>query len=465
MKHAINCAGSTLFLLLISIFCSYAQSPKSVIIPLETITGTGSLPEYFAAVNLYEQRDPNYDSARHFSGIPANLKEYMIKYVDFQPEQGVYELYLRLKGRMSQENLMTAFHFYKKRIDTLQLSRTAIKHTVYIITGINANNKHVFIADANNNLNFADDKPFEFTTSLCAEKDRLKLRQQLYKQRVYFEYAANGKVYNRNYNLLLSPCGNSYKYSNANEEKLKVLTGINEYKLGFYTAGKESYEIEAFSNDISHLSYDTVHTTVRISHISSGQEISEPVAAYVGDTIYLNENKYIITGFAAMGDSLKLTFAGKGAQVYGNDSGKVAYTIRAQDIEGRPFNLTEYKGRYVLIDFWGTWCGPCISAIPDLVKLADKYKKNLQVVSLAFDTPDNMPLIKKMIQEKKMNWIHLFEDKRPSAGADKRPVIKQYRVDRFPTQILIDPTGKIILRTLGDKGTDLVDRRLAGLVQ
>ena len=465
MRHFINKVNLTAFFAIFYVICSYGQTRQDLLIPLQTVIGTGQFPQGYNQVYLYEEQNANYDSARHFTGIPTNVKEYIIKLVDFQPEQGMYESYLRWHGQMSPENLLKGLSSFKRHIDTLQLSRKPIKHAVYLISGIDVQGKRVIIVDANNNLNFGDDKVFVYDTALTINKDTLTGKPLSNNQTVYFQYARNGSVYNDSYNLLLSPYNKNFKYRKAIEERLKVMSITNEFRRGDFSIDKEKFRVEALSRDPTGISYDSLHTILRIETLDSIKRNGEKSFVLVGDTIAIHKSRYKIAGLTFMGDSVRLQYIGDGPIIYGIDSGTIAYTIQTQDIFGKPFNLSDYKGKYVLIDFWGTWCRPCVGSIPDLVKLANKYKNNLQVVSVALDAQENIPLIKTMIAEKKMNWIHLYQDDSEPTAAGKQPIISAYRVEHFPTQVLIDPNGLIVLRTTGDKGAIAVDQKLTDLIK
>jgi thiol-disulfide isomerase/thioredoxin len=105
------------------------------------------------------------------------------------------------------------------------------------------------------------------------------------------------------------------------------------------------------------------------------------------------------------------------------------------------FDLNNYKGKFVLIDFWGTWCAPCIALIPELKKLYEKYRhKNLYMVSIACED-ESVEAVKKAIKKFKMNWINIWE------SLKKGPFISDtFRINSFPTTLLINSEGKIIFR-------------------
>lgn len=124
--------------------------------------------------------------------------------------------------------------------------------------------------------------------------------------------------------------------------------------------------------------------------------------------------------------------------------------IFVTDMNGNKVKLSDYvgKGKYVLVDFWATWCGPCMREMPTLKRVYDKYKgENFEIVGVSVD--DDVEAWKKTVKAKGMDWIQLHDSDK-SAG-------RYYKVNSIPFTLLFDKSGNIINSNL--RG-DFLEREL-----
>lgn len=106
------------------------------------------------------------------------------------------------------------------------------------------------------------------------------------------------------------------------------------------------------------------------------------------------------------------------------------------DINGEPVKLSSLRGKYVVLDFWGSWCGWCIKGIPEMKRYYEKYKDKMEI--LGVDCNDTEAEWKAAVNEYQVNWKHV----RQSDDTDQ--VSDLYGVIGFPTKIVINPKGKIV---------------------
>ncbi len=117
------------------------------------------------------------------------------------------------------------------------------------------------------------------------------------------------------------------------------------------------------------------------------------------------------------------------------------------DSDNKPVKLSDYKGKYVMLDFWASWCAPCRQENPNVVKAYAKYKdKGLNILGITLDE-DRKPWLAAVAADK-LTWRHAAEFKRFEG-----PTVKEYKVEAIPSNFIIDPQGVIVAKNIA--GTQL----------
>ncbi len=112
-----------------------------------------------------------------------------------------------------------------------------------------------------------------------------------------------------------------------------------------------------------------------------------------------------------------------------------------KDLRGRTVKLSDFKGKVLLINFWATWCAPCLVEMPDLVKLQKEYEsRGLQIVGITYPPMDRKD-VKSVARKLKINYPIVFGTNKVSAA--------YYATSALPTTIIVDRDGKIRGRVLG----------------
>ncbi len=130
--------------------------------------------------------------------------------------------------------------------------------------------------------------------------------------------------------------------------------------------------------------------------------------------------------------------------------GAIAPEIELAGPDGKAISLSSLRGKYVLLDFWAAWCGPCRRENPNLVKVYANYKnKGFEIFQVSLDRTHEEWV--RAIKTDKLNWIHVSDLKYWNSIAAKK-----YGVQSIPASFLLDPEGRIIARNL--RGPDLENK-------
>lgn len=116
--------------------------------------------------------------------------------------------------------------------------------------------------------------------------------------------------------------------------------------------------------------------------------------------------------------------------------------IKGTDQFGKAFSLKDVKGKYIIIDFWGTWCSACLAGTPHMKAFRDKHADKLQIVGVANDK--NVEAWKACIERNGMNWPNVMQ------GKGDQDYVAKFNVQGFPTKILVSPKGIILHRESGE---------------
>ena len=167
---------------------------------------------------------------------------------------------------------------------------------------------------------------------------------------------------------------------------------------------------------------------------------------FTGDMITMGKDSILKDSVyrSFLGGNYNQAYKANITQLYNNyiymSSKNVAPDFNYVNVDGRTVSLSSLRGKYVYIDVWATWCGPCKKEIPFLSAIEDEYRtRKIQFISLSVDVNKDINKWKEYVKSNQLKGIQLIADK--DFNSD---FIKKFNINSIPRFILIDPEGKIV---------------------
>ena len=246
--------------------------------------------------------------------------------------------------------------------------------------------------------------------------------------------------------VVISGSPTNYDY----EEFLYHIKPLNDY-VTFYRSNIQTAPTQSAKDSMAialNTAYNIYQESIdRFIIRKKNSPVSSLVLAYSYDTdpnkdVVLLEKRFNTLN----GTALQSQFAKNITQVIASEKigavGTKAIDFTQADTSGNKVSLSQFKGKYVLLDFWASWCRPCRMENPNVVEAYNTYKnKNFTIVSVSLDEAKDSWI--KAINNDKLSWTHISDLKYWSNS-----VAMQYHIQSIPQNFLIDPNGVIIAKNL-----------------
>ncbi len=412
---------------------------KTVELPLTQEDGYGCFPSAIGGISPYSEDENNPWKKTFLSvkGAPDNWTE--IKYGDIETNiyQAVYQNYLI--GNITKEYYEELQKSWDWKPDTLQLSKEPLKTKIAFAIGKDSAGVVNMIVDANNNLDFSDDKtfiPFSFSPSENINRDSVASRHAF---SVSFERLIDNKK-----QLVAAPLLVTY----MNEYNM-FMCNFSQYSVASFNGEK----IAVCSDNFTNLSYKNPSIVVINDSLKGGDKISPEKMTTKNEFIEIKGELYKNMGVNTNKNTLVLErMSLPKSELYSTQIGFKTFPFEGNDFTTASHISTEnLKGKYVYLDFWAIWCGPCRQEIPNLKALYGKTdREKFEIISIVGDSPAEA--LKEVIEKDSIAWTQIL-------STDSNKIKETYGVHGYPTTFLINPEGIIVAKDL--RGKELEEKILS----
>ncbi|HTQ63437.1 MAG TPA: TlpA disulfide reductase family protein [Puia sp.] len=431
-----------IFILLVS-ETMYGQ--KSLTVPLKAYDGDG----VFGAGRVLGKFVESHEG---FKIDSADFSLFGLWKFPLDPAQNAFTEFI--KGNRRDSNFLRRMN--DSRWDTTKLSKDGYDNSLYVLSGIKRSGEYFIIPDLNFNKSFIDDSCYTCRRTKIPYDSIKYFLDNLPILSVHQPFWENGHEKRKEMAIRFWPkayWGNlRTNWKDPIADSLILSVESPQHLEGSLSLEGRHYTVYA-KNTFPDLRFcDISYVNIYISEGRMTKHL-KPLSNYelyrLNDTVPVGRYSYKISYMDPFGESLELQYAGMNKGI-GIDKDFFAENFVGNDvIDHSDVGLERFRGYYLLLDFWGTWCEPCKETLPGLKKINESYfQRRLRILSIALDKDSEV--VKNYISSEHISWSNLFVPM--YSGTPKGNIINTYKIENYPTFILIDPKGKIIFRDLGIPG-------------
>ncbi len=413
------------------VFITSCSNEKTLKLPITFQEGYGPFESSMGGISPYSdnENDPWKKTHLKTSGIPKDWTDVKIGDINTDIYQSVYQNYFL--GNITKKRYKELQKSWNWIPDSMNLSKKPIKCKIAFAFGKDSIGELKMIVDANNNYNFSDDnifKPTEISPQDKINKDSLVISNAV---KVNFEQFSNDKIVEVSAPLLIVHMNqyNIFMCNFAQYAKTKL----------------DGEEIAIQSNNFTDLSYDRLGVIKVSNMIDKGIKVDYQKIIAKNEYLEIKNDLYKNLGVKKNENVLVLEKMNLPKnKLYSTQIGFKAFGFSENDFKTEiPISLDSLKGKYILLDFWATWCSPCIKEIPnlkDLYKNIDKSK--FEIISIVGDSP--IESLEKLTQNHSISWPQIISN-------DSNKIKEKYGIRGYPTTFLLNPEGIIVAKNLRGK--------------
>ncbi|MEO0582226.1 MAG: TlpA disulfide reductase family protein [Bacteroidota bacterium] len=415
-----------LHLFICAFFCLNGCQQPAVIedyeiisLPLERVQGYGSFGVSFGrkGTSNMSPQNPWFSTQVEVKGKPKGWEDAHPKQIWFDAQQFAYQNFLQ--GKIDSSRYADLVESWDIDLDRRPLADRPIRCFTHVVTRMLADSTVEYILDSNNNRDFSDDS-IHVAPLLDFEANLDSLAQ--YALLVEAELWVKGQLQQLNVPIFIRK-----EFSNNR------LYLYYNFPFHYQTQFREQLiQLRGGSGSIG-LGY------VRLL-LGNPQRKLAPKPIEKNEFIRIGEEVFLYKDANTYTQELQLQKMPADTMLYSTQIGFPSKLFQGVTFRGQDtIKLEDYRGKYLLLDFWGSWCQPCVNEMPNMREaFAQLDTSRVSFLGIAQDSRTNL---ENYLQRDSLPWPQIL-------STDAQPIVKLYGIDGFPTTILIGPEGNIVEKDL-----------------
>ncbi len=380
-------------------------------IPITQQEGTGDFYKSFGVISTTPNRDNFWAATRvEVGGIPDNWKDPVLKQIWFDARQFVYQNFKA--GNIDSarfEDLKTSWNFDPSKEN---LTEKPIKSFTHIVTYTDKNGNIFYRIDTNNDRDFSDE-----TTYSSVDETGISKSGKAQTHILSYETIRNDSVVQLETKFEIQPSQ----------------FGLMNHHPIHYTATFQDSLLQ-ISNGFQSTEFKSV-TSILVGKRNS---LKKKTPIELDEYLKLDGRIYQNLGVDENKMVLRLKELPADSTLYSTQIGFPARPITGTEFSSdKQISLSDYRGKFVFLEFWGSWCAPCIQELPTHVEAYDRLDKS-KIEFLGIAGNDNETDLANTLNKFNVKWPQILSDDIPN----------EYGIIGYPTSFLLDPNGIIVAKNL-----------------
>ena len=411
----------------------FAQYPDTIIIKTERVKGYGPFERSTSFIQPLTEDNPWNKATPNYIGIPDTLEYLMFATEQTDFLQYTYQSYYN--NKINDDVFESCKSSWNWNPSSSEYTKGLIKVNIGVVAGYDSFGELRIKVDKNNNYDFSDDEYFTLPEKLPGQNwwgrysDKLPIE-------VSYEFYDGRSIKNAKTWIYIDYFITMYNSTQDKPNPIVLTFGFAEHRLGEFIVNGVKYNIAVKSDRATYQTNSRIIMWRENEDLESNSTKSEIA---INGFLQIEDQYYRFDSVTTNGSEIVLVKDRSVLDRGGNQVGLKAINFVSKTLSGDVIELDKLKGKYVYLDFWGTWCAPCQEEIPILKSIYSEYQnENFALIGIA---NDNFEALQDFVKKQEIDWEQILQ-------SEDKSIIADYGVTGYPTTFLIDPEGKIISKNI-----------------